>query len=161
MKRFFTRHAGPATDRRFLKIRRLLPIMLIPAAILLTPGCSRKIYVPVESMKIQRDTVTTVRIDHDSILIKDSVTIASRNDTVFKESYRWRIRNRLVRDTLLKTRLDTVYIEKPLSAASQSGQAANSSFGQRLTSAFRRTLLSPLLLLVFLFLIYRLLRSHK
>lgn len=86
---------------------RLIAILLCA---LLTVGCSRKVYVPVESTatEVRHDTLYINKVWRDSVSRLDSVVVERRGDTVYKTS--WRDRYRLLQrvDTLLLTRRDTV-----------------------------------------------------
>lgn len=73
-------------------------------------GCTKKIYVPVENSQVVTDSVRVAAIRRDSIWLKDSVFVAVRGDTVIKESYRWRTRDRIMTDTVYKVRRDTVKV---------------------------------------------------
>lgn len=63
-------------------------------------SCSRKVTVPVERVEVVRDTVRITARETDSRVIRDSVFLSVKGDTVVKESWRWRERERVVRDTL-------------------------------------------------------------
>lgn len=67
------------------------------AALLLAAGCSRKVYVPVESVsvRVRADTLLAERVRTDSVILRDSVIVSQRGDTVVKEV--WRVRERLSR----------------------------------------------------------------
>ena len=84
----------------------VLPLM----ALIVFCGCTKKIYVPVESRLVMTDSVRIATIRRDSVWLKDSVFVAVRGDTVIKESYRWRTRDRFVTDTVYKERRDTVKV---------------------------------------------------
>lgn len=59
-------------------------------------SCTKKIYVPVESEKIEyRDRVLV-----DSIYQRDSLFIHMKGDTVWKERYQYIYRDRIVRDSV-------------------------------------------------------------
>lgn len=85
-------------------------VALALVALIAVGGCTKKIYVPVESRQIATDSVRTATIRKDSVWLKDSVFVAVRGDTVIKESYRWRTRDRFVTDTVFKERRDTVKV---------------------------------------------------
>lgn len=84
------------------KLLYLLPILL------LLPSCSRRIYVPVESIREVHDTVridtasrrADIIIRRDSIIIRDSVAVVINGDTTVREVWRWRERVREVHDTV-------------------------------------------------------------
>lgn len=86
-------------------MKKLLYLLTILA---LLPSCSRRIYVPVESVREVHDTVridtTSRRADiimrRDSIIVRDSVAVLINGDTVVREVWRWRERVREVHDTV-------------------------------------------------------------
>lgn len=71
-------------------------------------SCSHRIYVPVESVRI--DTIANTSHRVDTILDRDSIYLGLRGDTVVKEVYRWRWRTRQRIDTLYRSRTDTVRV---------------------------------------------------
>lgn len=115
-------------------MKKLLYLLTILA---LLPSCSRRIYVPVESVREVHDTVridtasrrAAVIIRRDSVTVRDSVAVVVNGDTVVREVWRWRERIREVHDTVRvataasreKTHADTaktaqvVEVEKKLS----------------------------------------------
>lgn len=78
--------------------RGLVYIILL----LLVVGCKQTEYVPVVST--QTDSVYITKIEKDSVLVRDSVFVKDKGDTVFVE--RWK--------TVYKSKVltDTFYIEK-------------------------------------------------
>lgn len=75
-------------------------------------GCSRKVYVPLERVAVRADTVVQLRWRTDSVVVRDSVMVAQRGDTVVLTRVRDRWRSREVRDTLWRVRCDTVVQER-------------------------------------------------
>ena len=94
--------------------RSLLKNVSIPLALValgvetMVIGCTRKVYLPVEKVKI--DTVYQFKGRSDSVLERDSIYFAVKGDTVVKEVYSLRLRNRLRVDTLYRTLRDTVTV---------------------------------------------------
>ena len=68
-------------------------------------GCAPKV-VPGERVKI--DSVFIAQYQRDTIYRLDSVVIRTVADTVHKDAWRYIYRDRIVRDTVLKVRRDTV-----------------------------------------------------
>lgn len=84
-------------------------IFAVIAVILLT-GCSKKIYVPVESVRVDTFVKSAVRVD--SVRLTDSVYVIEKTlgDTVYisKTKTQWRDRVRLVTDTIYRSKVDTI-----------------------------------------------------
>ncbi len=86
-------------------MRKLLYLLTILA---LLPSCSRRIYVPVESVREVHDTVridtasrrADIIIRRDSVIVRDSIAVVINGDTVVREVWRWRERVREVHDTV-------------------------------------------------------------
>lgn len=80
-------------------------------------GCTRHVYVPVESHST--DTLINIRERVDSILERDSVYVEVRGDTLIREVWRWRTKNKLRTDTLYRTRVDTVAVVVPATISAE------------------------------------------
>ena len=86
-------------------MRRLLPIVCTCA---LATGCTRTIYIPLESSRTETSAASaTIR---DSVYVSDTVRIFQRADTVVQQSIRTIRRDRLITDTVIVCRSDTVTI---------------------------------------------------
>lgn len=79
-------------------------------ALVLLAGCSRKVYVPVETTatELRHDTLYINRLWRDSVSRHDSVVVERRGDTVYHTAWRDRYRLRQRVDTVLRTHVDTV-----------------------------------------------------
>ena len=79
-------------------------------------GCSRTVYVPVET--VRADTVYLSRGRADSVYLLDSVAVTMdlRRDTVVRTEYRYRThwRDRVRTDTVWRTRTDSVAVPCPV-----------------------------------------------
>lgn len=97
-------------------MKYLQEILLFFVLTLFVNGCAPKV-VPVERVKI--DSVFIAQYQRDTIYRQDSVVIRTIADTVYKDAWRYIYRDRIVRDTVLKVRRDTVpsvvTVEKELS----------------------------------------------
>lgn len=84
---------------------------------LLVGGCTSTRYVPVETVRV--DSVFVAKVERDSIYERDSVFVAVKADTVFKQRLKYVYRDRWVHDTVNVVRRDTVTkvveVEKELS----------------------------------------------
>lgn len=83
------------------------------AAICLLCGCTREIYIPMESRSGHADTLREYSIHVDSVYLRDSILIHERGDTVFMTYYRDRYRYVGRNDTVYRSIMDTVRIEVP------------------------------------------------
>ena len=84
---------------------KYLQVFLLFFVLIFVNGCAPKV-VPVERVKI--DSVFIAQYQRDTIYRLDSVVIRTIADTVHKDAWRYIYRDRIVRDTVLKVRRDTV-----------------------------------------------------
>ena len=80
-------------------------------------SCTQTRYIPVDTVK--QDSIFLNHSFHDSIIIRDSVTVYQAGDTIYVDKVRYRYRDRSVRDTVYRY-LDRVVqvpypVEKKLS----------------------------------------------
>lgn len=73
---------------------RLFKTLLL---LIIISGCSKTIYVPVESVKTEYRNINKT----DSIHIRDSVIIREKGDTIFQTRWRIEYRDRLTTDSLV------------------------------------------------------------
>lgn len=85
-------------------------VALILAGVL--SGCKSIQYVPVET--VRTDTLYQKVIQRDSIHVHDSVTIREKGDTVMIEHWRTQWRDRLLCDTVYRSRIDTIQVPYPV-----------------------------------------------
>lgn len=81
-------------------------LMAAAGAILILTACTRQVYVPVE--RTVRDSLVSLRVRSDTMLVRDSIYMDMRGDTIVREVYRWRTRTRTRTDTVYRVRRDTV-----------------------------------------------------
>ena len=78
--------------------------------VLLLSSCSRSVYVPVETVRVDTFVKTAVRVD--SVRLTDSVYVSERTvgDTVYivKTRTQWRDRLQLRVDTVYRSQTDTI-----------------------------------------------------
>ena len=87
---------------------RVFLLALLAAVICGVCACSKKVYVPAERVVVRTDSVAVHRADsltrllasRDSFVVRDSVFVFQRGDTVVKEAWRIRERVSLVHDTV-------------------------------------------------------------
>ncbi len=75
-------------------------------------ACQTVRYVPVET--VRTDTLYQKVVQRDSIHVHDSVTIREKGDTVMIEHWRTQWRDRLLRDTVYRSRIDTIQVPYPV-----------------------------------------------
>lgn len=75
-------------------------------------SCRSVEYVPRETIK--HDTTYINKLIKDSIYLKDSVYIHSKNDTVFVEKYKYQYIDKVVRDTSYVVKSDTISVPYPV-----------------------------------------------
>ena len=94
----------------------MLGIIIVLMVLLLFGSCQSVKYVPVETVKTEYISKTDTFIQKDSVHIKDSVFVTTRNDTVFVNKwhtlYQDKWRERIVCDTVL--RADSIQVPYPV-----------------------------------------------
>lgn len=85
-------------------------LLLLFVVLIMLCSCSRVQYVPI--MAHSTDTLRTVRVQHDSVTIRDSVWRDRyvKGDTVYitQTKYQFRDRTKMLHDTLWRTRTDSI-----------------------------------------------------
>lgn len=103
-------------DEDYRKARRnlviILVIMTVGFALSLFCGCKAKEVVTVEKTRI--DTLLLYSNIRDSVMVKDSVVIREKGDTVWVTSWRDRYRDKWRTDTVYKSRVDSVFMPYPV-----------------------------------------------
>lgn len=88
-------------------------IALFICLLVLASGCSRKVYVPVESVVSRTDTIYSVKVRVDSVIMRDSVAVFQKGDTVLITKYRDRYRVKELTDTVYQSAIDSVKVSVP------------------------------------------------
>lgn len=88
--------------------------LLVGAAVTLLAGCTRTVYMPVESTAYHTDTVRLTAVRADSLFRRDSVAVYVSGDTVRITQYRDRYRVRERIDTVYRAVMDTARVEVPV-----------------------------------------------
>ena len=88
-------------------------IAALTALALLTCGCTRQVYVPVEKTTFHTDTIRQIAYRVDTVMVRDSVAVMAKGDTVWVTKYRDRFRYVNTADTVYKAVVDTARIEVP------------------------------------------------
>ena len=107
-----------ARDKRFVSaygalVTWLALMLLAMAALLLSGGCTRKVYVPTEHIVYSTDTVYEAVLRVDSVIQRDSVAVVQKGDTVLITRYRDRYRVKERTDTVYKAKTDSVRVREP------------------------------------------------
>lgn len=105
-------------DKRFVStydalVTWLALMLLAMAALLLSGGCTRKVYVPTEHIVYSTDTVYEAVLRVDSVIQRDSVAVVQKGDTVLITRYRDRYRVKERTDTVYKAKTDSVRVREP------------------------------------------------
>lgn len=96
-------------------------------------GCRSIQYVPVET--VRTDTLYQKVLQRDSIHIHDSVTIREKGDTVMIEHWRTQWRDRLQRDTVYRSRTDSVQVPYPVERQLSKWEQFCIDYGKVMTGA--------------------------
>lgn len=105
-------------DKRFVAaygaiVTWLALMLLAMAALLVSGGCTRKVYVPTEQIVYNTDTVYEAVLRVDSVIQRDSVAVVQKGDTVLITRYRDRYRVKERTDTVYKAKTDSVRVREP------------------------------------------------
>lgn len=88
-------------------------MLVILSALLLSGGCTRKVYVPTEHIVYNTDTVYEAVLRVDSVIQRDSVAVIQKGDTVLITKWRDRYRVKQRTDTVYKAVTDSVKVSVP------------------------------------------------
>lgn len=88
-------------------------IALFICLLVLATGCARKVYVPVESAVSRTDTIYSAKVRVDSVIMRDSVAVFQKGDTVLITKYRDRYRVKELTDTVYQSAIDSVKVSVP------------------------------------------------
>lgn len=104
-----------------------LTLYIILMVSFLLSGCKTIKYCPLET--VRHDTVYIQSVKLDSILVKDSVHITERGDTVteFRLKYIYKYKDRT--DTLYLSRVDTVSVPYPVEKELTKWQSVKVDYG--------------------------------
>lgn len=76
-------------------------------------GCKAVEYVPVERVVTRTDTIYSAKFRVDSVMLRDSVSLIQRGDTVFVTKYRDRYKTKERIDTVYQSMIDSVKVCVP------------------------------------------------
>lgn len=58
--------------------------------------------------KVQHDSIYINKVKTDSVYVRDSIYIDRSGDTIFKEVWRWRVKEQYIHDTTLVCKTDSI-----------------------------------------------------
>lgn len=87
---------------------KTLAFILILCLVSVLSGCKRIEYVQVPVETVRMDTAYVRNISRDSISVRDSVIVREAGDTVRITKWRYVYRDRVVRDTVFRQRVDSI-----------------------------------------------------
>ncbi|MCD7977729.1 MAG: hypothetical protein LUG51_11440 [Tannerellaceae bacterium] len=90
------------------QVQQILWFILIWMGCCLLMSCSKTVYVPVESVRTEYRDIYT----RDSILVRDSIFMREKGDTVWIEKYKTLYKDRLIRDSVFIN--DTIRVPYPV-----------------------------------------------
>lgn len=102
-------------DKRFVADNGVIVayMLLVMVALLLSGGCTRKVYVPTEHTVYKTDTVYEAALRIDSVIQRDSIAVIQKGDTVLITRYRDRYRVKERTDTVYNAKTDSVRVREP------------------------------------------------
>lgn len=100
-----------ADEERMLAVIHRLAYALVAAAVgillcALLSGCTTTKYVPVP--EYHTDTLRQVTVQHDSVMVHDSIHVTEKGDTVRIERWHTQYRDRWRTDTIYKSKTDSI-----------------------------------------------------
>lgn len=124
------------------------PPALYIILLLLLPGCRSIEYYPLET--VRSDTIYVNRLSVDTVLVRDSIRIMERGDTVteFRYKYVYRYKDRV--DTLYLSRADSIQVPYPVEKQLTRWQTVKVNYG-----GWAIFLVSAFILIVFGRLVYK------
>ena len=87
-------------------------LLYVLAIVCLLCGCKQVQYVPVETVRL--DSIYLTQTLRDSIYKYDSIYVRDKGDTVFVDRYRYLFVDKLRRDTMYISRIDTLRVPYPV-----------------------------------------------
>ncbi|RGR89905.1 hypothetical protein DWY20_13925 [Phocaeicola coprocola] len=90
-------------------------------------SCRTVKYIPVETIKV--DTTYINKLQRDSIYMLDSVYVKEKGDTVLIEKYKYLYRDKLVRDTMYISKVDSIQVPYPVEKELTRWQQFRMDFG--------------------------------
>ncbi len=90
-----------------------LSLPVIALCLFCVLSCTKRVYIPVESVMTNTDTLMMIRWRVDSVIDRDTIRIETDGDMTLKEIVKWRYRTRVKNDTLYRLRTDSIIVKEP------------------------------------------------
>lgn len=92
-------------EKKEKTIATIILVAFVAFAFLSMCSCAPRIqYIT----KVQHDSIYIHNVKTDSVYVKDSIYIDRSGDTIFKEVWRWRIKEQFIHDTTLVCKTDSI-----------------------------------------------------
>ncbi len=131
---------------RYRYVCCIIGITLILALAAMCIGCRTVQYVPMET--VRTDTCYVNRLRTDSVLIRDSIVVDRKGDTVYTDRWHWRERYTLRTDTLYRSRVDSVSVPCKVEAQLTKWQKCKQDIGGIAIGAAAALIILALILLI-------------
>lgn len=109
------------------KVSRCITLAPFMCLLFVIYSCRTVKYVPVETVKV--DTTYINKLQRDSIYMLDSVYVKEKGDTVLIEKYKYLYRDKLVRDTMYISKVDSIQVPYPVEKELTRWQQFRMDFG--------------------------------
>lgn len=92
-------------EKREKTIASIILVVFVAFAFLSMCSCAPRVqYIT----KVQHDSVYVNKVKTDSVYVRDSIYIDRSGDTIFKEVWRWRVKEQYIHDTTLVCKTDSI-----------------------------------------------------
>lgn len=109
------------------KVSRCITLAPFMCLLFVICSCRTVKYIPVETIKV--DTTYINKLQRDSIYMLDSVCVKEKGDTVLIEKYKYLYRDKLVRDTMYISKVDSIQVPYPVEKELTRWQQFRMDFG--------------------------------
>lgn len=86
-------------------------VLSLIAVVLALASCSAAKHITDNHYQSHNEATYNQTHKTDSIYIRDSIFIKEKGDTVYKYVEKWRVRDRIIHDTLIVSQTDTVFVD--------------------------------------------------
>ena len=106
--------------------------LMIGAVITALCSCTRKVYVPTETVRTEYKDRVVENLRVDTVAMRDSVAVYVNGDTVRITKYRDRWRTRIIErhDTIVSVKRDSVAVPYPVEKPLTKWQRVKQDFGE-------------------------------